>query len=63
MMGKAICFHKTDPKNNAKKSRPQDFYEIFQCACVKDKLTKTGTADLITGILKSIFRTGRVHYM
>ena len=45
-MGKEICFHKIGSIMMAKKYRLQDFYDIFDLH-VYEKMTKTGTADLM----------------
>ena len=46
--GKNNLFSQNWSKNNARKYRQQDFYDIFKLHMyVKDKMAKSGTADLM----------------
>ena len=58
--GKRNLFSQNWSDNDAKMNRLKEFYDIFLFARVGDKMTKTGTADLMKGASKSIFRTRRV---
>ena len=61
-MGKEICFHKIGPIMMPKRIGYKIFLRYFLFARVGDKMTKTGTADLMKCASKSIFRTCRVQY-
>ena len=60
-MGKELCFHKIGPIMVPKRIGYKIF-TIFLFACVRDKMTKTGTADLMKCASKIHFRTRRVRY-
>ena len=45
--GNSNLFSQNWSKNNVNKNRQQDFYDIFQVACVKDKMVKICTAGLM----------------
>ena len=62
IMGKEICFHKIGPIMMPKRIGYKIFLPYFLFARVGDKMTKTGTADLMKCASKSIFRTCRVRY-
>ena len=55
--GKRTLFPQNWSDNDAKKYRLQDIF-----ACVRDKMTKTGTADLMKCASKIQFRTRRMRY-
>ena len=60
--GKRTLFPQNWSDNDAKTYRLQDFYDVFLFACVRDKMTKTSTADLNECASKIHFRTRRVRY-
>ena len=53
--GKRNLFSQNWSDNDAKKNRLQDFYDIFLFARVGDKMTKTGTVDLMKYASKIYF--------
>ena len=61
--GKNDLFSQNWSKTNSKKNRLQDLYEIFNVHVLKTRWLKLVQLTLWTGILKSIFRTGRLHYI
>ena len=58
--GKELCFHKIIPIMMPKIIGYKIFVRYFWCACVRDKMTKTGTTDLMKCASKINFRTRRV---
>ena len=61
--GKNDLFSQNWSKTNSKKNRLQDLYEIFNVHVLKTRWLNLVQLILWTGILKSIFRTGRLHYI
>ena len=59
--GKRTLFPQNWSDTDAKKYRLKIFM-IFLFACVRDKMTKTGTADLMQCASKIYFRTRRMRY-
>ena len=60
--GKRTLFPQNWSDNDVKKYRLHDFYDIFGFACVRDKMTKTGTTDFMKCASKIHFRICRVRY-